>query len=171
MKKQSLAFALALIPGLISAGPVQAAAATPTVIGTVPAPDAQELLAFQAATRKLYDLKEKAFSDGKVGPIVERFYAENARSIGPDGKPYQGRAAFTENYAKLVPNYVVKVEPASAYVSGNAGWEWANFRVMPKDPASAEKPFTFAILFLWMKVGGDWVCAGDFYTIGEFPTE
>lgn len=159
------AFAAMLLAGqMILAAP---AVATPAV--TVPAPKASELSAFKAATRALYDLKEKAFAAGDPDPIVSRFYASNATSFGPDGKPYSGEAQFLESYKKVVALYSVKVEPVESYVNGDAGWEWANFRVTPKDPNSAEKPFTFVILFLWTRVNGQWVSAGDAYTVGEFP--
>ena len=168
--------ALALVAGCTKT-PTQPAAAPDAPVdltmtaGAIPASDPVELAAFQAATRKLYDFKEKAFAEGKADPIVNRFYAENAISVGPDGKPHEGRAAFLENYKQVVVPYTVKVEPVHAFVKGDAGWEWANFRVTPKDPQSAEKPFSFAILFLWTKVGGQWVSAGDSYVLGEFPAK
>ena len=140
---------------------------TDMTVGAIPAPDPAELAAFEAATRKLYDMKEKAFAEGKPDPIINRFYAENAMSVGPEGKPYEGRAAYRESYEKVVPANNVKVEPIRSYVNGNAGWEWANFHVTPKDPK--EKPFTFVILFLWTKVNGQWVSAGDAYVLGQFP--
>lgn len=139
-------------------------------MGNIPASDPAELAEFKAATSALYDMKVKAFADGKADPIINRFYAENAISAGPEGKPYEGRDAFMESYSKIVPLYNVEVEPVRTFVSGDAGWEWANFHVTPKDPATGE-PFTFLILFLWTKVDGQWVSAGDFYNIGGFPTE
>lgn len=160
--------ALALLaPIVLTAAPVQAQRAA----GAIPEANASELAAFKAETRKLYDMKEKAFADGKIDPIVNRFYAANALSVGPDGKPYEGRTAFAQSYSKVVQPYNVKVEPFRSYVNGNTGWEWANFRVMPKDPASTEKPFTFVILFLWTKVSGEWVSAGDSYVVGEYPAK
>jgi ketosteroid isomerase-like protein len=161
------AMALALAAAWL---PACAAAQQTPQIGAVSAmPD--ELATFQAATSKLYAMKEKAFAQGDVDPIVNRFYAANAISVGPEGKPYEGRAAYAENYSKIVQTYNVKVEPIHAYVTGNAGWEWANFRVAPKDAASTEKPFSFVILFLWAKVNGEWVCAGDSYVVGEFKND
>lgn len=163
MKTIFAAAALALV------APFAAQAAPVETVGAIPAPDAAELAAFKAATRALYDLKEKAFAEGKAEPIVNRFYAANAVSVGPEGKPYEGRAEFLKNYQAVVPTAKVKVEPIHSYVKGDTGWEWANFHVTPHDPK--EKPFTFAILFLWSKVDGNWVAAGDFYTVGGFPVK
>lgn len=142
---------------------------THLVMGDIPASDPRELAEFKAATSKLYQMKEKAFRENKVDPIVKRFYAANVVSVGPSGKPEVGREALTKGYNEVVPRYEVKVEPVYSYVNGNAGWDWANFRVKPKDPKSTEKPFSFVILFLWSKVNGQWVSAGDAYVVGEFP--
>ena len=164
--------ALALAIAFCAAEPALAADSAPiphAVIGDIPLPDARELAAFKAATRKLYDLKVKAFAENQVAPIVERFYARNAVSMGPEGKPEVGREEFTKSYSEVVPPHFVKVVPVYSWVSGNAGWEWANFHVSPKDPASGEKPFTFGILFLWARVKSQWVSAGDMYVNGGFP--
>ena len=40
----------------------------------------------------------------------------------------------------------------------------ADFHVTP----GQGEPFTFAILFLWSKVNGDWICKGDFFVNGSF---
>jgi len=61
----------------------------------------------------------------------------------------------------------VKVRSIHTWVSGNAGWDWANFYVTPKDPK--DKPFSFAILFLWAREHGHWICKGDAYVKGAFP--
>lgn len=139
-----------------------------TTVGDIPASDPAELTAFRKATKDLYTLKEQAFAEGKADPIVKRFYAKNALSVGVEGKPVEGRAAFDANYQQTVARYNVRVVPYNTYVKGDAGWDWATFYVTPKDPKSGEKPFSFAILFLWTKVDGRWVCAGDMYVMGSF---
>jgi ketosteroid isomerase-like protein len=159
-----------------SAKPTEASSAVETTasfstMGNIPAPDARELAEFKAATRALYDLKEKAFAEGKVDPIVKRFYAENVVSVGPEGKPVLGRAALTKGYEAVVPASNVKVESINTFVKGDVGWDWANFYVTPKDPNSKEKPFSFVILFLWTKMDGKWVSAGDAYVVGSFPKQ
>ncbi len=140
------------------------------VMGNIPDPDPAEIEAFRAATRELYDLKEQAFAENQVDPIVQRFYAENVVSVGPDGAPKEGRAALRAEYETVVPTSTVRVESIHTYVNGDAGWDWANFHVTPTDPAEGE-PFTFVILFLWTKVDGRWVSAGDAYVVGSFNQE
>ena len=169
--KRAAFLAIAMACASIAA-PAVAQSAPPLphkVMGDIPAPNPRELAAFKAATAKLYALKVEAFAKNQVAPIVERFYAKNAVSMGPEGKPEEGRAEFTASYNAVVPAHKVKVVPIHSWVSGNAGWEWANFHVAPKDPKSEEKPFTFGILFLWAKVKGDWVSAGDMFVVGGFP--
>jgi hypothetical protein len=43
-----------------------------------------------------------------------------------------------------------------------------DFAVTPVD--SQGKPFTLAMLFLWVNLGGKWMCQGDFYVDGSFAT-
>lgn len=136
------------------------------ISGPVPPSDPAELAEFQAATSTLYRLKEQAFANGNADPVVTRFYAENAMSVGPEGKPYHGRDAFFQTYRPLVNTGSVLIEPIQALVRGDAGWEWANFHVRPHD--STQEPFTFIILFLWVRVDKNWVSPGDFYTFGKF---
>jgi ketosteroid isomerase-like protein len=138
-------------------------------VGDLPAPDVKELAAFKKEIRALYDLKEKAFAEGNADPIVDRFYAANAVSVGPEGKPAIGRDAFRKEYQEVVQNHTVKVESVYSYVKGDLGWDWANFHVASKD--GKEAPFTFVILFLWAKSGGHWVSAGDAYVTGVLPEQ
>ena len=55
----------------------------------------------------------------------------------------------------------VKIHSVYSYVNGNAGWDWADFEVLPLNPRT--QPFTFAILFLWSRESGEWMCKGDFF--------
>ena len=45
------------------------------------------------------------------------------------------------------------------------------FGLRSVDRNSREKPFSFVILFLWVKVDGKWVSAGDAYVVGSFPKQ
>lgn len=158
---------------LIVAAPIGAMAgqATPQQqpIGSLKTPDAAVLAAFKKEIRTLYDLKEKAFADGDAEAIVNHFYTADAVTVGPDGKPHTGRAAFLENYKPLVAKYNVKVESVHTYVQGKSGWDWTNFYVTSKD--GSEPPFSFIILFLWNKIDGKWVCPGDMYVVGEIASQ
>jgi len=129
--------------------------------------DTGEFRAFKAATRALYDLKEKNFAEGRDDDIIRRFYSKDAVSAGQAEGVLVGSAAFKASYDGVVKTANVKVFPVYTYVNGDAGWDWANFIVTPKDPK--EKPFSFAIVFLWAKENGQWVCKGDAYINGAFP--
>ena len=67
---------------------------------------------------------------------------------------------------EVVKSSLVKIDSVHTYVNGNAGWDWADFHVTPTDGKT--KPFTFAILFLWSKVHGEWICKGDYFMNGSF---
>jgi ketosteroid isomerase-like protein len=165
MMKTALALCTALCAlASLAAAPVAAQEARSQIS---PA-DTAELRAFKAATRALYDLKEKNFAEGRDDDIIGRFYSKDAVSAGQAEGVLVGSAEFKTSYDGVVKTANVKVVPVYTYVNGDAGWDWANFFVTPKD--SREKPFSFAIVFLWAKENGQWVCKGDAYIDGAFPT-
>jgi len=127
-----------------------------------------ELAAFKQAIRAKYDLKEQAFADDDPEPILRHFYSADVISTDSDGNTHVGTAGIRPLYEELVPPNTVRVESIYPHVNGNAGWDWANFHVTPDDPN--EQPFTFKILFLWEKVGGEWRCKGDIYVLGRFES-
>lgn len=130
-------------------------------------PDTKELRAFKQAIRKLYDLKERDFATGRDDHILKRFYAADAVSFGEGEGISSGTEEFRKIYDEVTKQSNVKVRSVHTWVSGNAGWDWANFYVTPRDPK--EKPFSFAILFLWAREHGRWICKGDAYIKGAFP--
>ena len=86
--------------------------------------------------------------------------------VAAGDKIYFGRKDILPEYKKDVGTNHVKIESVRMYVNGNAGWDFADFHVTPTDGKS--KPFTFAILFLWSKINGEWVCLGDYFDYGSF---
>jgi len=126
-----------------------------------------ELDAFKKAIRVKYDLKEQAFANNDPEPILNQFYSADVISTDFEGHTHIGTAGLRPVYEDpAVIGGKVRVESIYPHVDGNAGWDWANFFVIPADPD--EKPFTFKILFLWEKINGEWWCKGDMYTFGEF---
>jgi ketosteroid isomerase-like protein len=132
----------------------------------VAAPPDQELAAFKQAIRAKYDLKEKAFAAHDAETIVTRFYTEDVVSAGEGEGVFVGRDQIRPLYQDVVRNNKVKVESVRTFVKGDAGWDWADFHVYPTDGKTP--PFTFAILFLWTRVNGDWMCKGDSFIKGSF---
>lgn len=126
-----------------------------------------ELNAFKAAIRVKYDLKEEAFRRNNPIPIANQFYTEDVISVGSGDVFMKGREQLLEEYKKHIQD-TVRIESVYTHVNGNSGWDWANFYVTPADPAVA--PFTFKILFLWEKRGGEWWCVGDMFMEGKFQT-
>lgn len=128
-----------------------------------------ELADFKAAIRARYDIKEQAFADGVAAPILEQFYSEDVISVDNEGNTHRGRDELRPGYEETTKFANVRVESVHTKVSGDMGWDWANFYVTPKDPA--EQPFSFKILFLWERIDGQWWCAGDMYLNGLFETD
>jgi hypothetical protein len=140
--------------------------ATPTTAAAAAqaaSPATPELLAFKKAIRAKYDLKEKAFAAHDAETIVTRFYSADVISVGEGEGIYIGRDQIRPLYQKVVQDNTVKIDSVYTYVSGNAGWDWADFHVQP----AKGEPFTFAILFLWARVDGEWMCKGDVFLMGS----
>jgi len=149
------------------------AANTPTTAAAAKqaaAADSPELAAFKKAIRAKYDLKEKAFANHDAETIVTQFYAPDVISVegGPNGGIYVGRDQIRPLYERVVKDSLVKVDSVYTYVNGNAGWDWTDFHV--HFPDGKTKPFTFALLFLWAKENGQWICKGDYFVAGSFRT-
>jgi uncharacterized protein (TIGR02246 family) len=130
-----------------------------------------EEVAFKQAIRKLYDLKERAWTKGDVESIVTSFYAPDAISVGQgDPNTLKGTKQFREAYRQLLQDIAsVKIESVRTVVNGNAGWDWANFYAAVK-PAKAQDypPSPVRILFLFSKENGRWICKGDIFVKGKF---
>jgi ketosteroid isomerase-like protein len=158
---------------LIALGATGPAAADPLPANAAAAraaagPAGPQLAAFRQAIREKYDLKERAFAAHDAETIVTRFYSADVISVGEGEGIYIGRDQIRPLYQDVVRNNKVKVDSVYSFVDGNAGWDWADFHVFPTDGKTA--PFTFAILFLWAKVDGQWWCKGDFFVTGSLRT-
>ncbi len=132
--------------------------------------DSPELAAFKKAIRAKYDLKEKAFANHDAETILTQFYSADVISVegGANGGIYVGRDQIRPLYERVVKDSLVKVDSVYTYVNGNAGWDWTDFHVRFTDGKT--KPFTFALLFLWAKENGQWICKGDYFVTGSFRT-
>lgn len=157
---------------VLSHATVMAAQNTPPTIAAAAkkaaSPDSAELAAFKKAIRAKYDLKEKAFADHDAETILTKFYTPDVITVEgtPDGGIYIGREQIRPLYEEHVKNSLVKVDSVHTFVNGDAGWDWTDFHV--SFPNGEMKPFTFAILFLWTKVNGEWMCKGDYFVMGSF---
>jgi ketosteroid isomerase-like protein len=141
-----------------SAAPASAAAAKAAA-----SPESPELQAFMKAIRAKYALKERAFAAHDAETIVTQFYAADVISVGEGEGIFIGRDQIRPLYQAVVKDNRVDIDSVYTFVNGNAGWDWADFHVKP----DKGEPFTFAILFLWAKVDGQWMCKGDFFVNGS----
>jgi hypothetical protein len=152
---------LAAAAGQVQGAPPVTAAAAKAVASA----DSPQLRQFKAAIRAKYDLKEKAFAAHDAETIVTKFYTADVISVGEGEGIYVGRDQIRPLYLEVVKANRVKVHSVYTYVNGDAGWDWADFEVLPLDPKV--QPFSFAILFLWTREHGEWMCKGDFFVNGS----
>ncbi len=124
------------------------------------------LLDFQKSIRAKYDMKEQAFRDNDLEPILTRFYSEDVISTDPEGHTHIGRESLRPIYQEVIAS-LVKIESFNTFVNGDAGWDWVNFHVTFPPEIDAE-PFTFKMLFLWERIDGEWWSHGEMYVLGEF---
>jgi ketosteroid isomerase-like protein len=153
-----------------AATPAQAATLSPADVGSARAatanlPASAELTAFKKAIRAKYALKEQAFANHDAEAIVRQFYSPDVISVGQGEGIYIGSEQILPLYQEVVKTNKVKVDSIYTFVKGDAGWDWADFHVYPTDGKTA--PFTFAILFLWTRIDGEWMCKGDFFVTGS----
>lgn len=153
---------LSLLPLLAAAASLPA---SPAAAASAASPAGPELAAFKKAIRSKYDLKERAFAAHDPTPILEHFYTADVISVGEGEGIFIGREQIRPLYEDVVRNNRVRIESVYTFVAGRAGWDWADFHVTPTDGKTA--PFTFAILFLWTQIDGEWLCKGDFFVTGS----
>lgn len=158
----SASLALALSIGCAIA--VRAADA-PTSPGATPiAADTAQLAAFKRAIRSKYDLKEKAWLARDAETVATRFYAADAVMTGQSAKVSVGRDQIRSELQKDVNGDKVKVTSVYTFVDGSAGWDWADFDVLAADGTIKDSA---AMLVLWAKVDGQWMCKGEFWATGS----
>jgi hypothetical protein len=126
-----------------------------------------EISKFSKETRYMYDMVESSFHKAEVDPIIYRFYASDTISLGPDGQPQFGRFKIKNSYEDLVSKYDLKLSSKHAYVKNNVGWDWVNFKLIPKDKSLGAAELDFIILYLWVRQKGKWAVHGDMYVPGK----
>jgi ketosteroid isomerase-like protein len=136
--------------------------------------ESTELRAFKKAIRTQYDSKEKAWAAQDYKGLVTGFYSPKAFTAA-EGEPKfyaQGRERFLELYKAYVADTTkIRVESVHTYVNGNMGWDWTNFHAEVKpEKVKDYPPSPVRILFVWEKIDGKWMCAGDVVLLGTFDT-
>jgi ketosteroid isomerase-like protein len=161
----SIAAMFCMAGALAAAEPAQVVPASAAAAKSEVSPASAELAEFKKAIRARYAIKEKAFAEHDAETIVTQFYTTDVMSVGDGEGIFVGRDQIRPLYQAVVKDNKVKIDSVYTFVNGNAGWDWADFNVTPTDGKT--KPFTFAILFLWTKIDGIWMCKGDFFVRGS----
>lgn len=163
MKTTIAGLTLLLLLGSVQSPAADPAPSSAAAAKAAAAPNSAELQAFKKAIRAQYALKEKAFAAHDAETIVTQFYSADAISVGEGEGIYVGRDQLRPLYQQVVKDNKVSIDSVYTFVAGDAGWDWADFHVKP----DKGEPFTFAMLFVWAKVDGEWMCKGDFFINGS----
>ncbi|MED5461996.1 MAG: hypothetical protein VYC03_05200, partial [Pseudomonadota bacterium] len=76
-----------------------------------------ELVAFKAAIRAKYDMKEQAFRDNDPEPIINRFYSDRVISTDYQGVTHIGRDELRAVYEEVIGAFV-EIESCEKIVKG-----------------------------------------------------
>lgn len=169
MKSTMASLALGAAAAALGGGMAPAMAQAPTAAAQAVT---AELGAFKKAIRSQYDLKEKAWAAKDYKGLVTGFYSPQAFTAA-EGEPKffaQGTAQFLELYKTYVADTnKIRIESVHTYVNGNMGWDWTNFHADVKpEKVKDYPPSPVRILFVWEKINGKWLCAGDVVLLGVF---
>ena len=100
---------------------------------------------------------------------MTQFYAPDVISVGEGEGIYIGRDQIRPLYQEVVKNNKVQgrldLHASSTAMPAGTG---RTFTCIPTDGKT--EPFTFAILFLWARIDGQWWCKGDFFVTGSLKT-
>jgi ketosteroid isomerase-like protein len=116
--------------------------------------DLSEMAAFRAAIDAKYAMHVQAFEDGDPEPILDRFFTEDALWEYAGYPRRVGRAQLRELFEAVIGTDRVAVRSIRSFVSGDCGWDYADYPVTPRDPAKA--PWVFRQMFYWVRRDGDW---------------
>lgn len=162
------------LASLVCLAPWAGAAGAPTGAAIDAVAPSAEFTAFQQAIRAQYDLKERAWAAQDHEALVTGFYAPSAFSAAEGAPAFfaRGRAQFLALYKTYVADTTrIRIESVHTHVNGNMGWDWANFHADVKpEKVKDYPPSPVRILFLWEKIGGQWLCVGDVVLLGTFET-
>lgn len=103
---------------------------------------------------------------------VASVYSKDAIVTGQDNPDAaKGRAAVSQKVKELMAG--AKSTKISIYdaqiLSDRSALTWVTWNVVPKD--SKEKPFSTKSLFVWKKVGNEWLIVADMYALGPMSAK
>lgn len=114
----------------------------------------KDLDKFRVVLREKYDLHCKCFQDRNPEPLFDNFFTKDALWAAQGYPELNGSAEMRPFFEVVTENYLVAIEPVKTFVCGDAGWDFVNYPVMPRD--NDEKPWTFRVLFCWIRRDGQW---------------
>lgn len=118
-----------------------------------PSPEA-EMAAFRAAIEAKYALHVAAFEARDPEPILMHFFTPDALWEYAGYPRRVGREELRALFDNVIGEDRVAVHSIKSFVSGDCGWDYADYPVTPRDPGRT--PWVFRQMFYWVRRDGDW---------------
>jgi len=124
-----------------------------------------ELAAFKQAIRAKTISRNRRLPRTNAETIVTKFYSADVVSVGEGEGVFIGRDAIRPLYSgsrqEQQGQSRVHSKPSSRAMRLGLG------RLPRVSTDGKTEPFTFAIVFLWTRVNGEWLCKGDSFGEGQ----
>lgn len=130
--------------------------------------DELETAAFRKAIAIKYALHVEAFENCDPEPILTQFFTRDALWEYAGYPRQTGRQALRELFETVIHADTVTVRSIQSFVQGDAGWDYADYFVTPRDTRTP--PWVFRQIFCWVRLDGDWLvnaCVG--FTLSGNP--
>lgn len=113
--------------------------------------------AFAAALRDRYADHVAALEDGDVARLMT-FFTDDVVWMGAGWPSREGKPDLRELFEQVAGTARVHCRSMCAHVDGDSGWNFVDYAVTPKNPATP--PWTFRTSFQWTRLDGEWRCNG-----------
>jgi hypothetical protein len=121
----------------------------------------ESLLAIDAK----HDLLRAAFATGDAEIIGKEFYAPEAWVVGPDTATWKGTERIISLYGDFVGLNRWKAKRESIVANGSESI--SEYIVGTTISVETSQESDFKILFIWSKIGKEWLCGAQFYASGS----
>ncbi|WP_321822456.1 MULTISPECIES: nuclear transport factor 2 family protein [unclassified Burkholderia] len=111
-----------------------------------------------------HELMRKAFEEKDAEAIANEFYTSDAWVVGPEGATWKGRESIFALYKDIVGVYRWESKRERFIPTGEGGV--LEYLIGAIEPVAGGETLVYKILFAWKRMGGEWLCATQFFAFG-----